>query len=73
MEDNKAMASTNLQQIIDAWEIFDGASTPRELRAAHEALVAPYPAEPDIESRAQGRREGVEIELERRNQSNRAA
>jgi acetyl esterase/lipase len=44
------MASTNLQQVIDAWKIFDSASTPRELRAAHEALMAPYPAEPDIES-----------------------
>jgi acetyl esterase/lipase len=44
------MASTNLQQVIDAWKIFDGAARPRELRAAHEALMAPYPPEPDIES-----------------------
>ena len=44
------MASTNLQRVIDAWKIFDGAGTPRELRAAHEALMTPYPAESDIES-----------------------
>jgi hypothetical protein len=44
------MASTNLQRVIDAWKIFDGAGTPRELRAAHETLMTPYPAEPDIES-----------------------
>jgi acetyl esterase/lipase len=44
------MASTNFQQVINAWKIFEGAVTPRELRAAHEALMAPYPVEPDIES-----------------------
>ena len=46
------MASTNLQQVIDAWKVFDGAVTPHQLRAAHEALTAPFPAEPDIESQA---------------------
>ena len=44
------MASSNLHRVIDAWKVFDGAVTPRELRAAHEALMTPYPAEPDIES-----------------------
>jgi monoterpene epsilon-lactone hydrolase len=44
------MAHAKLQQVIDAWKIFEGAATPEELRAAHEALMAPYPAEPDIES-----------------------
>src|SRR6516162_4177221 len=44
------MASTDLQQVIGTWKIFDGAATPHELRAAHDALMAPYPAEPDIES-----------------------
>jgi hypothetical protein len=44
------MASTNLQQVIDAWKVFDGAVTPQEVRAAHEALMVPFPAEPDIES-----------------------
>jgi monoterpene epsilon-lactone hydrolase len=44
------MASTNLHQVINAWKVFEGAATPRELRAAHEALMAPYPVEPDIDS-----------------------
>ena len=45
------MASAELQQVIDAWKIFESAKTPYELRAAHESLVKPYPAESDIESR----------------------
>jgi acetyl esterase/lipase len=44
------MSNANLQRIIDAWKIFDSAVTQRQLRAAHEALMTPYPAEPDIES-----------------------
>jgi acetyl esterase/lipase len=44
------MASTELRQVIDAWKVFEGAATPQELRASHEALMAPYPPEPDIES-----------------------
>jgi acetyl esterase/lipase len=44
------MTHAKLQQVIDAWKIFAGAATPQELRTAHEALMAPYPAEPDIES-----------------------
>jgi len=44
------MPSTTLQKVIDAWKVFEGAVTPNELRAAHEALMTPYPAEPDIES-----------------------
>jgi acetyl esterase/lipase len=44
------MSSANLRQVIEAWKIFDGATTPQELRAAHEALMAPYPVEPDIKS-----------------------
>ena len=44
------MASTELRQVIDAWKVFEGAVTPQELRASHEALMAPYPPEHDIAS-----------------------
>ena len=44
------MASTELRQVIDAWKVFEGAVTPQELRASHEALMAPYPPEYDIAS-----------------------
>ena len=46
------MASAELQQVIGAWKIFEGAVTPQALRAAHEALMKPYPPEPDIQSRS---------------------
>jgi acetyl esterase/lipase len=46
------MASAELQQVIDAWKIFEGAVTPQALRAAHEALMKPYPVESDIQSRS---------------------
>ena len=44
------MASPQLQNVIRAWKIFSGTTTPLELRAAHEALMAPYSAERDIRS-----------------------
>jgi hypothetical protein len=42
------MTRTDLEKAIEAWKIFDGAATPDQLRAAHDQLMAPYPA--DIES-----------------------
>ncbi len=52
------MADADLQQVIDAWKIFEGAVTRDELCAVHEAtLTTPRSAEPDIELQSVAMRE----------------